>query len=696
MNLRIESINVRGLGPIASLQWALRDINLIYGHNEQGKTFLVEYLLSSLFKTRIPTRPLTDSGSVVVAGLEGGSREFSPKSKKKLDTLLFEENGIMNVDLVRLLVVKGGESSFQPDKPEALTKSVLKGYLSDQRTYDEVEKEIQATTLTSTFENGEIRGSAKRGEPVQEQALKQRLDGIDELLSEVEQKYSLAEIAGKRAQLAAVEGQIADQELARRAYAADTARRMAELQLGTDKLPADEITTAHSLLKVIEERRADIAGELARIAELEPQAAYYEWLKAALEACQDRPNAFKRDYTLLLGILSAVLTAVTAAAAFTRQPLFSLVTGLLALAALGLAYWQYRVRQANAADVAEVQGLYAEYETRFGERPQALTTLANKLEQVARAHTALELRRSSLAETRDKLRGSELELQALLSALPGTHDPAADPYAVLADLQDRRRGLEAQLKDLDHKLAAAQVPPEEYYEGHSAVPYDGAELERLKQQQAGLEQGIAGAAAALENLKDAVRRTTGDPATTGWEDLIANLRARREETAAERRQLRARIIGGITLGQVISGLRAREDERIAAALDSDTIREPIRAVTRGYTRVELEGEELIVHGPARQYALGSLSTGAQEQLLLALRIGIAGHVLGETRMFLVLDDAFQHSDWERRPVLVDALADLAGLGWQVLYFTMDDHIRGLFEERVGPRMGERFGMWELG
>jgi hypothetical protein len=49
--------------------------------------------------------------------------------------------------------------------------------------------------------------------------------------------------------------------------------------------------------------------------------------------------------------------------------------------------------------------------------------------------------------------------------------------------------------------------------------------------------------------------------------------------------------------------------------------------------------------------------------------------------FLILDDAFQHSDWERRPALVDTVFDLAKAGWQTIYFSMDDNIRDLFDQR---------------
>lgn len=34
MSVRIDSVSVNGLGPISSLQWVFKDINLIYGKNE--------------------------------------------------------------------------------------------------------------------------------------------------------------------------------------------------------------------------------------------------------------------------------------------------------------------------------------------------------------------------------------------------------------------------------------------------------------------------------------------------------------------------------------------------------------------------------------------------------------------------------------------------------------------------------------
>ena len=93
MNIRIESLTANGLGPIASIKWQFKDINLIYGRNEQGKTFLAEYLLASLFRGVKSARPLTESGQVNLTGLSGQSTRLDPKSKKKLEDHLFQGGG---------------------------------------------------------------------------------------------------------------------------------------------------------------------------------------------------------------------------------------------------------------------------------------------------------------------------------------------------------------------------------------------------------------------------------------------------------------------------------------------------------------------------------------------------------------------------------------------------------------------------
>ena len=62
-------------------------------------------------------------------------------------------------------------------------------------------------------------------------------------------------------------------------------------------------------------------------------------------------------------------------------------------------------------------------------------------------------------------------------------------------------------------------------------------------------------------------------------------------------------------------------------------------------------------------------------------------ILRKNHLFLILDDAFQYSDWNRRKLLVKKMAELAKNNWQIIYFTMDNHIQELFD-----KSGEKFGI----
>jgi uncharacterized protein YhaN len=95
-----------------------------------------------------------------------------------------------------------------------------------------------------------------------------------------------------------------------------------------------------------------------------------------------------------------------------------------------------------------------------------------------------------------------------------------------------------------------------------------------------------------------------------------------------------------------------------------------------------------------EYRLSQISTGAKEQVFLALRIGFSSLMMQGETAFLILDDAFQHSDWPRRTNMIDEVLQLVNHGWQVFYFAMDDHIRDSFV-KIGTKLGDRVRTVEL-
>jgi uncharacterized protein YhaN len=177
--------------------------------------------------------------------------------------------------------------------------------------------------------------------------------------------------------------------------------------------------------------------------------------------------------------------------------------------------------------------------------------------------------------------------------------------------------------------------------------------------------------------------------------LIENLRLKRFEIQGRLRDITANIAAGYSVYKVISRLREEEDLKIQEGLQSKTVLTPLKDITGRYNKLALDNDRLIVSDQYDDFDIRDLSTGAKEQVMLALRIGFTSKILKEDTLFLILDDAFQHSDWQKREILINKLADIANKGWQVIYLTMDDNIKELFDKAGKNFEAGKYNNFEL-
>ena len=142
MSIHIQNISAKNLGPLGEFNHKLGLINLIYGHNEKGKTFLVEFIYNSLFKNKALTnlRSFTTSGQLIVTGLEKNTTLFSPSTKKKLEDFWDEDNSGLPKDFSKLLVVKGAELDSAPNSASGLTDQEVNQFLSGEVLLDNIGK----------------------------------------------------------------------------------------------------------------------------------------------------------------------------------------------------------------------------------------------------------------------------------------------------------------------------------------------------------------------------------------------------------------------------------------------------------------------------------------------------------------------------------------------------------------------------
>ena len=694
MSIRIESIAVNGLGPIPSIQWAFKDINLVYGKNENGKTYLVEYILRSLFKTSYKTRPLTDSGQVIVSGIGNSPLSFNPKTRDKIDSLILGAGGGIPADLSRLCVVKAAETSMSTIPGETVTKSILKEYLSDQNALDRISDRIPAAVRESEWKNGEIIPGKYQGLIKTWREAQHSLEKVLELMARIDSDYSESQAKKASMELEEVKKKISLQQRAKRAYAYQVASRIETLQQKLDLIPESKISRAWGIAARVDDLRAQILKSKQRMEDLQPGCEHYLWLESAIEECEKRPEGLKKDGKLLFVVLSILSILLTIAASF-YEPILSLVFGLLTVLFILLAYRQFQFNLRSSSDRQEVEKIYREYEGKFGEQARSIATLKRTRDSIKPNFYELETLKGQLGGLTGELSRAEADQARVLDEICGTHSDFENPKVEINKAQERRNAFSGQLEKNQIELASLNVDPAEIQAEAVQTKFDKAELSALEEKKQELEGIIASENQNLQALKQRICDITRDPISTGWDDLIENLRTIQQDKFEECKFFKAQIIAGIFTTRVISEFRKLEDDNIQSALKSDLMTEPLKEITHTYTGVELEGDELVVFNAMNRYPLAAMSTGAQEQVLLALRIGLAAHVLGNRKMFLILDDAFQHSDWQRREWLVDKLASLSKAGWQVIYFSMDDHIKQLFDERIKPKFNERYCLFEL-
>ena len=237
-------------------------------------------------------------------------------------------------------------------------------------------------------------------------------------------------------------------------------------------------------------------------------------------------------------------------------------------------------------------------------------------------------------------------------------------------------------KELEGELKGLGIDESEYLEEDPGIPYNPNKLKQIENELKQKEKEKEEKEKELFSLKGEIRGQLGIDLTTPWDEILSLLFKVKEETEKELKKTLAKIVAGILVHQAIEEIKKEEEKFLIEAINCDEVTKVLKKLTAGkYQQIKIEGDDIIISSNIEDYNIKDLSTGAKEQVLLALRIGIVQKLLGNNSGFLVLDDAFQHVDWERRPLIIDSLIQLSKSGWQIFYFTMDDHIKGLFEEK---------------
>ncbi len=697
MSIQIENISVQNLGPHNRLALDLKRFNLIYGHNEYGKTYLVEYLISALFKNSRQWRLRSHSGrgTVTVAGLDKKPVRFTPSSNIRLEDFLAENHPGLPADFSKLLVVKGAELELA-NVDGGIDKTIVRGFLSNKQVLDQVENNISKTLQKATFENGVLKGDS-RGEIGEYNRLEDVLKGpkgLIKLLEQVDKGYSDGERSTLAAQIKALTVEKEQLELAKRHWAWLINQEVVSLTSHQARLPKESVVKLKSEFEQFRQDISEIEQKQHLQKHSQESSRGYEWLKQARDLYHNLLERVIEPPSKILGVLAAFLVLLPIPLSFFTRPEYAVIP---LLPAVLLGWLQIRKVQLFAQHQSvneEMTRLHEQFQAYFSQPLTGLPDIENKLLELEKDYNNAAFLKEQIESDQLKIEKERSHLSVKIKTLVGENREEAAWQNCLDTLESEAGKIAIQLQSKREQLAMLNVDSSDFLEEapgleYSRQAYDTV-LEELKNKERDLEEEKQ----KLVILKQRICQTTGDDIAAAWETVISNLRSGHARALAAFQDKTAEALGKIAVMQVLKLLRRDEDSKIESGLASPEVQAPLFELTRRYEHIALEGERLFVSDKFDSFPLSDLSTGAQEQILLGLRIGFSSKLLQGEPLFLILDDAFQYSDWERRKLLVNRVAELARRGWQIVYFTMDDNIRTLFD-KAGKQFGEAYFRCDL-
>jgi len=393
MSVYIESIQIQKLGPLDSIQFNLGSLNLIYGPNESGKTYLVEFLLQSIFRhaKKWDLRDINVEGSVNIKGLGEQIAEFSPSSSKKIEDYWVQNNSGLPLNMARLLIVKGGELALSSGSPGGVNRDVLKNALTSQALLDTIQEKIQPTIRNAEIIDQKIIGK-KQGQLKDHNNLQDDLKDIDSLLEEIELNYSLGPARQINIQINDIKEQIKLQNKAKRHLGFLLSKEYQELLEKRNELSNDKFLSLRDRVRDHNKLKTDRELLTKKINSVQADIDVYHWLESAQLVWEEKGLETKALPNIMLGasggiLLCAGLALVIMQNIISRPDLFWPGVITATLGALVLVFYVIRLlKWSSVSDESdERESIQDSYKEKFGQSLNGITDLKtqqNKLLEI--------------------------------------------------------------------------------------------------------------------------------------------------------------------------------------------------------------------------------------------------------------------------------------------------------------------------
>jgi len=701
--IKIDNIKIKKLGPLSSLELELGTLNLIYGRNESGKTYLTEFILQSIFRhaKTWKLRDIDPEGSIHLQGLQDQATVFSPSSSKKIEDYWSESERGLPLNMARLLVVKGGELALSSASPGGVDRDILKNALTSQVLLDQIRGSIQTTVQKAQIIDQKPRGN-NQGQISDWNDLEEELQDVENLLKLIEEKYSRGPVRQIEIQIEALDLQLTQQLKAQKHQAYLLSKKQGDLRLERNKISDDSYLSLRDRVRDHKKLKANLKKLNEKLKSSQADVENYHWLESALDIWEINELEKKRLPEIILLVAGGALLTIGLIATALQNILswpYLYLAGIITAGVGGitLVYFGIQLFKGTqyASDAGERETIRGSFQDKFGQSLRGITGLRAEQNKLRENFLRAKSMQEELGKLEFQIETDQQWIEESFQDITGESIPEKSWKKNLEAYKDKTAALDAEISNLGLKLAKFDIEENEYLSTPQDIEFSSQNLKDIKTQVSNLEVVIRSHQTDLDTLKAGAVVWTRDEISTPWRKVLHHLRIKRDELCQSHIDLTAEIVAKIGLSEILRKIEEEEDQKILENLNTDEVSSLLNKLTGKYQSLNLIDDQIYVRDPYQEYPLRDLSTGAREQIQLALRLGIASHVSGGEPLFIILDDAFQHSDWNRRTSLVQETVDLASQGWQVIYLSMDDHIRDLFQKIAKPVLKKKFKYFEL-
>ena len=629
---RLEKLRLHRYGPLEDREIEFEEgLNVFHGVNGSGKTLIVEAIARMLMDDDTglenASRVQESPNGFLEMTRRGESFDASSRNFKNVFGDITRED-IRNAFIIR------DQDLRRPPRNNSFGKTSYFQDVTDRvlgaRT-NKLEALKKEVAEKGRLTNHILDKNPKLKDTKASDKLRSRIDKAESLIERVEgleDELSQKEITQKFRKMRSLEEELESLE--------DRKKKLKEAKKQQKHVKG---------LKLVEEAE-EADGRIEELEERENDLSSLEGLESDLQSFEEesfQTGLWRNGFAAFTG-----LTAVSSAAAFLAESQAAYVApGVLGLAAAGtLVKWASEKRSMDAQERKRENLLNRAKRNGF-----KASDIGEAVELIEEDKDEID---SELRDARGRKRDAVGELKGLFST---SKEGLQDWKSFLAGYSERfeENGLDYSEEKLERTREKLQ--------------------EKLKEKEA-LEEDLKSHREKLEGLNSEIREALKEEVEVETPAELADAREALE-TFVEETQNRAEASRDVL--EILEEIKQEEGDEFNQILRKGSEASEMFTGATEFTGLDyLKGKgELRLEGEVTEPE--KLSQGTYDLLYLSIRMGLASEITGEPG-FLVLDNAFAHSDTQRLERELSHLQDMTDRGWQIIYFTYREDTRKQFSK----------------